>query len=70
MFPNFFKKDGVGNIFEVSSPFIFYTFGNQTLMSVAQKLLALQLAHHNEASFFVCKMFWKRVFNRELHLNK
>ena len=45
-------------------PFAFFSFGNKDLMKMSENILALRLANLNEASFFVCKVFWKKVFGR------
>lgn len=39
-------------------------------MTTCEKVLALRLAYQNEASFYVCKIFWKRAFGRDLLINK
>lgn len=39
-------------------------------MTVCEKVLALKCAHQSEALFYMCKLFWKRIFDRDLVLNK
>lgn len=54
----------------MTMPFTFLNFSNNNLMSVCEKILALRLAYQNESSFYICKILWKKIFNRDLIINK
>lgn len=67
---NFLFQDSSEEFYDITSPFTFLSFTNSNIMAVSEKVLALRLAYQNEASFYVCKLFWKKVFGRDLTINK
>jgi hypothetical protein len=68
--PSFFSKSPTEDVYEISLPFMFLDFHNHHIMTISEKVMAHKLAHQSEASFFICKLFWKRVFGRDLTFNK